>query len=133
MLLQATRPQTIGYALADSPAALLAYVAEKLVAWSDKYPWTDDESECIECLDDLMDSKTQHIVLDWVSIYVFSRPGPAASVRLYYEFPHTPEERGIVGAKLESPPFGVSLFPNEIIQGPLEWVAFRMFRSDQMN
>jgi hypothetical protein len=45
MILQATRPQTIGYSLADSPSGLLAYLAEKLLAWSDNYPWTDDESE----------------------------------------------------------------------------------------
>jgi hypothetical protein len=62
-------------------------------------------------------------VLDWVSIYQFSRAGPAASLRLYYEFPHTPTERGIVGSKLESPPFGVSLFPKEIFLSPLEYAS----------
>lgn len=40
---QATKPQTLGYALADSPAGLLAWIYEKLVAWTDKYPWDDDE------------------------------------------------------------------------------------------
>ena len=40
---QATRPQTLGYSLADSPVGLLAWIYEKLVDWSDKYPWTDDE------------------------------------------------------------------------------------------
>ena len=40
---QATRPQTLGYSLADSPIGLLAWIYEKLVDWSDKYPWTDDE------------------------------------------------------------------------------------------
>ncbi len=32
---QSTRPQTIGYALVDSPAALCAWIVEKLWAWSD--------------------------------------------------------------------------------------------------
>lgn len=40
---QSTKPQTIGYLLADSPAGLLAWIYEKLVAWTDNYKWTDDE------------------------------------------------------------------------------------------
>ena len=42
---QATKPQTIGYGLADSPVELLAWMYEKLVTWTDSYPWTDDEGE----------------------------------------------------------------------------------------
>ncbi|KAI0681796.1 hypothetical protein C8T65DRAFT_598070, partial [Cerioporus squamosus] len=33
------------YSLADSPVGLLAWIYEKLVAWSDDYPWTDDEGK----------------------------------------------------------------------------------------
>ncbi|KAF8315331.1 alpha/beta-hydrolase [Clavulina sp. PMI_390] len=33
--LQRTRPATIGYAVATSPVALLAYIGEKFLAWSD--------------------------------------------------------------------------------------------------
>jgi hypothetical protein len=40
---QSTQPQTLGYALADSPAGLLAWIYEKLHRWTDEYPWTDDE------------------------------------------------------------------------------------------
>ena len=40
---QATKPQTLAYALADSPVGLLAWIYEKLVAWTDAYAWTDDE------------------------------------------------------------------------------------------
>lgn len=40
---QSTQPQTIGYSLADSPVGLLAWIYEKLVNWTDKYPWSDDE------------------------------------------------------------------------------------------
>lgn len=43
MIEQATKPQTIGYSLADSPVGLLAWIYEKLVSWTDDYPWTDDE------------------------------------------------------------------------------------------
>nr|VWO97451.1 BTP domain-containing protein [Ganoderma boninense] len=41
---QSTRPQTLGYGLADSPVGLLGWIYEKLVGWTDKYPWTDDEA-----------------------------------------------------------------------------------------
>ena len=73
-LIQSTKPQTVGYALADSPVALLAWIYEKLHDWTDSYPWTDDE------------------ILTWVSIYWFSTAGPAASVRIYYEATHTSAE-----------------------------------------
>ena len=57
---QATKPQTLSYGLHDSPVALLAWIYEKLHDWSDAYPWSDDE------------------IFTWVSVYYFSRAGPAA-------------------------------------------------------
>ena len=45
--LQSTRPQTLGYSLSDSPVGLLAWIYEKLVAWTDKYPWTDEEGKVV--------------------------------------------------------------------------------------
>ncbi|KAI0098768.1 Alpha/Beta hydrolase protein [Nemania sp. FL0031] len=69
-IVQSTRPQTIGYGLEDSPVALLAWIYEKLVDWTDSYPWTDDE------------------VCTWISIYWFSTAGPRAAVQLYYEVVH---------------------------------------------
>ncbi|KAH9018196.1 alpha/beta-hydrolase [Lactarius deliciosus] len=96
---QTTKPQTLGFSLADSPVGLLAWIYEKLVAWSDAYPWTDDE------------------VLTWISIYWFSRAGPAASIRIYYEYAHLdnpkrarfPETSVLVG---------FSFFPKEVMQVP---------------
>ena len=43
MVEQATKPQTLAYAHADSPAGLLAWIYEKLVVLTDGYEWTDDE------------------------------------------------------------------------------------------
>ena len=71
---QSTKPQTLAYALKDSPVALLAWIYEKLHDWTDSYPWTDEE------------------VLTWISIYQFSRAGPGAPQRIYYEVMHTPSE-----------------------------------------
>jgi hypothetical protein len=44
---QSTKPQTLGYSLMDSPVGMLAWIYEKLVAWTDSYPWSDDESTTI--------------------------------------------------------------------------------------
>ena len=98
---QSTKPQTLGYALADSPVGLLAWIYEKLHDWADSYPWTDDE------------------ILTWVSIYWFSTAGPAASLRIYFE-----EEQGGIEsftryntrAKL-----GLAYFPRDIIVTPKIW------------
>ncbi|KAF5337448.1 hypothetical protein D9757_010335 [Collybiopsis confluens] len=92
---QSTQPQTLGYSLTDSPVGLLAWIYEKLVNWTDSYPWTDDE------------------VLTWISIFYFSRAGPAASVRIYYEVVHSDNVRQVVIQKSKIP-MGVSLFPKEL-------------------
>jgi pimeloyl-ACP methyl ester carboxylesterase len=68
---QCTKPQTLAYALNDSPLALLAWIYEKLHDWTDEYPWTDEE------------------IFTWISIYQFSRAGPGAAHRIYYEVQHT--------------------------------------------
>jgi hypothetical protein len=47
LVLQSTRPQTLGYSLADSPVGMLAWIYEKLVHWSDSYPWSDEEGSLI--------------------------------------------------------------------------------------
>jgi len=92
---QSTRPQTLGYGLADSPVGMLAWIYEKLVKWSDSYPWTDEE------------------VLTWVSIYWFSRAGPAASVRIYHEVNFM--DLLLVDVTV---PVGASYFPKELGQTP---------------
>jgi len=41
--IQATKPQTLGYSLADSPVGLLAWIYEKLALAVDGYEWDDDD------------------------------------------------------------------------------------------
>ena len=102
---QATKPQTLGYGLTDSPVGLLAWIYEKLHDWTDAYPWTPDE------------------ILTWVSIYYFSTAGPAASLRIYYEATHSTNgigrertERYIPRVKL-----GLAHFPRELSVVPKAW------------
>ncbi|PBK59184.1 alpha/beta-hydrolase [Armillaria solidipes] len=98
-----TQPQTLGYSLADSPVGLLAWIYEKLVNWTDGYPWDDDE------------------VLTWISIYLFSRSGPTASIRIYYEVFGSSD----IAVFEEKPaiPNGVSYFPKEIVSAPRLWIC----------
>ncbi|TLD21962.1 hypothetical protein PspLS_08260 [Pyricularia sp. CBS 133598] len=107
MRMHMTKPQTLGYGLTDSPVALLAWIYEKLHDWTDSYPFTDYE------------------VCKWVSIYWFSRAGPAASVRIYYEFSH--ETRSVSSTKISTATYvkgvklGFGLFPKDLRVLPLLW------------
>ncbi|KAE8351479.1 Alpha/Beta hydrolase protein [Aspergillus coremiiformis] len=111
---QQTRPQTLGYALHDSPVALLAWIYDKLHSWTDSYPWTADE------------------ILTWVSIYYFSTAGPAASIRIYYEAARNdslPTTSGMTAADIvmKSTPANVKLavgqFKGELIRVPMSWAG----------
>jgi pimeloyl-ACP methyl ester carboxylesterase len=98
-ILQSTKPQTLGYALADSPVGLLAWLWEKLQEWSDDYPWTDQE------------------LLGFVSVYWFSTAGPAAPQRIYYEVSNEQNPRLTYDAMLEYLPrvkIGLTYNPKEI-------------------
>ena len=101
---QGTKPQTLGFALSDSPVGLLAWIYEKLHDWTDNYPWTADE------------------ILTWVSIYVFSTAGPTASLRIYYESLHDPVY-GRARTELHIPrvKLGLSYFPRELSVVPKTW------------
>ncbi|KAH9891956.1 alpha/beta-hydrolase [Cubamyces lactineus] len=102
-VMQATAPQTLGYSLADSPVGLLAWIYEKLYKVSDHYPWSDDE------------------VIEWISIYWFSRAGPAANIRIYYELTGQNLHDMFEGTKWTSVPLGVSYFPGEPVRLPKSW------------
>lgn len=99
---QSTRPHTLGFALADSPVALLAWIYEKLHDWTDDYPWTDDE------------------ILAWISIYAFSTAGADASVRIYYE--NMQQGTYIKGNEyVANVLLGLSYFPQDLVVPPSTW------------
>jgi hypothetical protein len=124
---QSQQPQTLGYSLADSPAGLLAWIYEKLVKWTDEYPWTDDEGMSIGNRSWSGCRLTSiYAVLTWISIYWFSRAGPAASTRIYYEYRNAIEEF----VYLEKAPVltGLSLFPKDLYNFPRTSVLkFQLF------
>ena len=69
---QATRPQTIGYALADSPVGQAAWIYEKYHDWSD--PGRDPES--LFTMDEMLDN----IMMYWIT-----NTG-ASAARRYWEY-----------------------------------------------
>jgi epoxide hydrolase len=106
----ATRPQTIGYALVDSPVALCAWIVEKFRAWSDP--------ESVLGRDRLLDN---------VMLYWLPRTG-ASSARLYWESIRRVNE-WISGSEIDTVavPTGCSIFPKELQRPSRRW-AERRFR-----
>jgi hypothetical protein len=100
---QSTKPLTIGYALRDSPVALLAWIYEKLHAWSDNYKWSDED------------------ILTWVSIYYFSIPGPEAASNVYYAMEHSQPGAFVAQQTYIDVPFGVARFSNDLLTFPKLW------------
>jgi epoxide hydrolase len=108
----ATRPQTIGYSLTDSPAGLAAWIVEKFQAWTD----CDGHPENAITRDELLDN---------LMLYWLPRTG-ASSARLYWESIRQVNE-WIGGAVTDSVdvPTGCSIFPKEIQRPSRRWAAKR--------
>jgi epoxide hydrolase len=109
---QATRPQTIGYALVDSPAALCAWIVEKLWAWTDN----DGQLESVLTRDELLDN---------VMLYWLPRTG-ASSARLYWESIRQVNE-WITGPLTDQVTVrtGCSIFPKELQRPSRRWAEKR--------
>lgn len=64
-------------------------------------------------------------VLTWLSIYWFSRAGPAASIRIYYEVVNAnPGMQAGRGLDVTTVPMGHSYFPKEAIRLPRRCVGY---------
>ena len=101
-LLQATRPQTVGYALADSPVAQAGWLYGQFQAWTDNTGLPES-------------ALTRDQMLDDITLYWLTNTS-ASSARIYLEnFPSKPN-LGQVDL-----PVGCSIFPHEIFQPPRGW------------
>ena len=103
---QATRPQTVGYGLVDSPAGLCAWIVEKFWAWTD----SDGDPANVLTFDEMLDN----VMLYWVT------GAGASSARFYWES-FTQPFLGPVHV-----PTGCSIFPREIFRPSRRW-AERQF------
>jgi pimeloyl-ACP methyl ester carboxylesterase len=108
-LQQATRPQTLGYGLTDSPVGQCAWIAEKYWAW------TDHPGDPREVL-----SPDQ--MLDNISVYWHTSTA-ASAARIYWEDGFArPSNR--TGRKPPAPPavpVGISNFPRELVRPSRRW------------
>jgi pimeloyl-ACP methyl ester carboxylesterase len=106
---QSTKPQTLGICLQDSPAGLLAWIAEKLQAWSD----SDGDLFSVFTVDQVL----TNVMIYWVSGCATS------SLRFYWE--------SRVGGADAAPrgrievPTGVTDFPGERARSPRAWIEAR--------
>lgn len=102
---QATRPQTLGYGLADSPVGQMAWIVEKFHRWMD----CDGDPESVLTRDELLDN----VMLYWLT------DSGASSARIYWES----------FASLSSDPVhvptGISMFPKEIFRTSRRWAERR--------
>jgi pimeloyl-ACP methyl ester carboxylesterase len=108
----ATRPQTVGYGLVDSPSFLAAWVVEKFWSWTDH----DGPLDAVLSRDELLDN----LMLYWL-------PGTGASAaRLYWESIRQVNEwiGGSVDATVDVP-VGCSVFPRELQRPSRRWAEKR--------
>lgn len=103
---QATRPQTIGYSLVDSPVGLLAWILDKFAEWTD----TDDSPFETIAIDRFLDN---------VTLYWLTRTG-ASAARIYWESHASldPELRVDV-------PSAITVHPRDIEKCPRPWAQER--------
>ena len=104
-LVQGTRPQTLGYGLVDSPAALCTWIVDKFWDWSEN---AGDPCNAIR----------RDRLLDDVMLYWLPATG-ASSIRLYWE---SYRRRRMDPVEV---PTGVTQFPHEVIRLPRHWVERR--------
>ena len=103
--IQGTKPQTLSYALNDSPAGLAAWIVEKFRTWSD-------------CNGDVESRFTKDQLLTNIMLYWLPETANS-SCRLYYEAMHTGTwaPRGL----RVDVPTGCAIFPKEMVRPPRKW------------
>jgi epoxide hydrolase len=104
-IIQATRPQTLGYGLTDSPVGQMAWIVEKFQGWSD----CDGNPENIYSKDQLLDT----VMLYWMTA------SAASSARIYW---HSFLNQQMADIDI---PSGCSLFPKELFRPSRRWAETR--------
>ena len=99
-------PQTIGYALADSPVGMAAYYYDKFAEWTD----SGGEPEKVLTYDEMLDA---------ISLYWLTNTGTSSS-RSYWEGAQS--GGGPFDAfDIRTLPVAVTVFPAEIYRAPRSW------------
>lgn len=102
-----TRPQTIGYALNDSPVGLAAWMYDKIAQWTD----SDGQPERVLGRD---------AILDDISLYWLTGTATSAG-RFYWENNNNNFSATAQKTDRITVPVAVSVFPGEIYRAPRSW------------
>jgi len=110
---QATRPQTIGYALLDSPVALAAWMLDH------------DTDSYYKISRAFLDGQpagnlTRDHILDNITLYWLTGTG-ASAARLYWEGGQATARAAGQAPPEVTLPVGFTVFPGEIFQAPRSW------------
>jgi len=111
---QATRPQTIGYALLDSPVALAAWMLDHDTDSYYKFSRAFVEGKPSGNL-------TRDNILDNITLYWLTGTG-ASAARLYWEGGRAAALAGDEGSAPVALPVAFTTFPGEIFRAPRSWV-----------
>ncbi len=111
---QATRPQTIGYALLDSPVALAAWMLDHDTDSYEKISraFVDDQPA---------GNLTRDSVVDNITLYWLTGTG-ASAAREYWESGRAQAQAVVQAPPEVSLPVGFTTFPGEIFKAPRSWV-----------
>jgi epoxide hydrolase len=101
--IQGTRPQSLGYALQDSPAGLAGWIVEKFREWSNA---------------DIADAFTFDRLLDNITAYWVTGTA-ASSLRIYWEMRQA--RRDAVPERRIEVPTAIARFPGEMVYPPRSW------------
>lgn len=105
--IQSSRPQTLAFALADSPVGLASWIVEKFRAWSD-------------CGGDVLSVWPRETLLDTLMIY-WTTNTIGSSIRYYYDATRL---RPTLGAgDFVTPPTGVTMWPHDVALAPRDAAA----------
>jgi len=103
--LQSSEPQTVAYALTDSPVGWMAWLAEKF------QDLTDNDGDFLHTVD--RDTFLSDVTLYWVTGTVGS------SMRIYRE--NRLSEKNDTPCKIETP-VAYAAFPKEVVAAPERWI-----------
>lgn len=103
--LQATRPQTIAYALNDSPVGLASWILEKFRLWSDAGA-------------DMFATFPLDMLVDNLNLY-WSTQSIGSSMRYYYDSRHLRAPLQVTDRV--AVPSAICMWPGDLVVAPREW------------
>lgn len=115
---QATKPQTLSYAMMDSPVGVAAWILEKMNSWSDT---VGDDIESVYSKDQLLTN---------IMVYIVTRTFNTASWIYYGRREEGGRTLSPEGRRVEVPT-ACALFPKELLNWPPRSYAERLYNITQ--